>query len=80
MQSLPRHAGLEGHSAKIIGLLRLTTSGLPWISLTLHTIAVVELPKTTKAFVCGRTTSKTTPELSVSQSWLPYTPSPTDEK
>lgn len=76
MQPLPRHAGLEGHSAKIIGLLRLTTSHLPWIPPTLHKITVVELAQD----LCLWTTTKTTPELNASRSWLPYTPSPTDEK
>jgi hypothetical protein len=77
MQSLPRHAGLEGHSAKIIGLLRLTTSQLPWIPPTLHKITVVELAQD---LCLWTTTTTTTPELNVSRSWLPYTPSPTDEK
>lgn len=79
-QHLPRHAGLEGHSAKInppvfacLRPLRLTTSWLPCRPPTLHTLAAVD----GRGPGPGR---RGTTKSDVSRSWLPYTPSPTDEK
>ncbi|KAI9155122.1 hypothetical protein HJFPF1_07693 [Paramyrothecium foliicola] len=76
MQPVPRHAGLEGHSAKKSRVHppgkqknRLTTflrSWLPWS------------PRRQQRK--DQATTAAPPNLAVPRSWLPYTPSPTDEK